>query len=212
MGTVSRSASASSPRPARAVVIAALLVVAALAAAPAHADLQKLGGMLSIGGAKLFVSDRDSLSNGGTPSGSISFAAGVDYPVASQWRVGAEIGFHLLGTRNVESGSFSASVDYSTFETSLLAHWLPQGLGPLRRISIGPSLLSARADVSAGAGGASFSKLAVEQVAPGIAASATLMPGGNALVRAGLEIGARTAFLDGGKRWTVGLLRLAIHF
>ncbi len=205
MATAWRSASASS---ARAVRVAAVVLAASLAAhaAPAHADLQKLGGTLSVGGAKVFLKHQD------TPSGSISFAAGVDYPIAARWRIGPEIGFHLLGTRNVEAGSFSASVDYSTFEATLLAHWLPTTLGPLHRVSVGPTVMSVRADVSAGAGGASFTELAIEKVAPGVAGPLPLMPGGDALVKAGLELGVRSGWLDSKHQWTVALLRLGVHF
>jgi hypothetical protein len=208
MATAWRFASASSPRASRgvAVVLAAVLALAVQSTA-ARADIQKVGGTLAVGGAKLFLENGQE-----TPSGSISFAGGFDYPITAQWRVGPELGFHLLGTRNVEAGSFTASVDYSTFEASLLAHWLPTQLGPLRRVSFGPTVMSVRAEVSAGAGGASFSELAIEEVAPGVAASITLIPSRDALVRAGLEIGARAGWLPNGDRWTVGLLRLGVHF
>jgi hypothetical protein len=168
-----------------------------------HADLQQLGGNLSIGAGKLLLD--------GAPGGSLSFSAGFDYPVARDWRVGAGLGFHLLGTRNEVRGSFSAAVDYSEFETTLFAHWLPRHLGPVRRISLGPALTSARAALSAGAGGASFLDLAVEEIAPGLAAGVTIMPGGDAPVKAGLEIGLRRAYLRH-DIWQVALARLAVHF
>ena len=57
----------------------------------------------------------------------------------------------------------------------LLAHWTPSMLGPVGRVSFGPALVSARAELSTSGGGAAFSKLAIEEVAPGLAVEATLM-------------------------------------
>ena len=209
MGIAWRSASAASPvRHAATALIAALALAAS--ALPARADLQKLGGTLSIGGAKVWRVDKTGVGRD-APSGSMGFAAGVDYPVASHWRVGPEIGFDLLGTQNVDRGSFSATLDYSAFEASMLAHWLPDRLGPLRRVSFGPSMMGARAELSTSTGGASFLDLPVDEVAPGWAASLTVLPGGDSVVKAGLEAGLRWAYLRH-ESWRVAVARLAVHF
>lgn len=193
--------------------VAALIAATALAACanPARADLQQLGGTLAIGGARVWRVARDTGEKRDSPGGSIGFAAGVDYPVASHWRVGPEIGFDLLGTQTVERGSFSATLDYSAFEASMLAHWLPENLGPLRRVSFGPALMSARAELSTSTGGASFLDLPVSEVAPGWGASLTLLPGGSSVVKAGLEAGLRWGYLRH-ESWRIGMARLAVHF
>jgi hypothetical protein len=84
-------------------------------------------------------------------------------------------------------------------------------LGPIGRISIGPALLSARADLSTAGGGAAFSDLAVEEVAAGIAMDATLIQRSSAPVRVGLELGTRVGFLPE-EAWTLATARLAIHY
>ena len=177
----------------------------ALASAPAHAEgrIQKLRGHLGIGYAKLLGGD--------TPGGSFSMGAGVDYPAGSRLRVGLAFGYDLLGGRTVERGSFAAGLDYSMIELLAYAHWAPQMLGPLRRISLGGGLFSARADLSASAGGAGFSDLAVDEVAPGFALDGTLLRSHDSPVRLGIEVGGRFVFLKD-DTWTMGLIRLAFHY
>lgn len=185
---------------------AALAVLALVIAAPsAHAEgrLAKFRGQLGIGYAKL-VGDE-------TPGGSFSMSAGVDYPVSGRLRAGVAFGYDLLGGRIVERGSFVAGLDYSMVEMLALAHWTPASLGPLRRISLGPGLFGAHADLSASAGGAGFSDLAVDEVAPGFALDGTVMQGGDSPVRIGLEVGVRMVFLSD-DTWTMALVRLAFHY
>jgi hypothetical protein len=177
----------------------------ALAAQPARAEgrLQKVRGHLGVGYSKLLGDP--------APGGSFSMGAGVDYPLASSWRVGFAIGYELLGSRIVEEGSFAASVDYSMFEMLALAHWRPPFGGPLGRVSLGPGLFRPLADLSTSAGGASFSKYAVDEVAPGVALDATLIQRSDAPVRIGLETGLRVVYLEQ-ETWTMAQVRLAFHY
>jgi hypothetical protein len=165
--------------------------------------IQKLRGSLGIGYAKLVGSE--------TPAGSFSMGAGVDYPVAGRLRAGVAFGYDLLGGRIFERGSFVASVDYSMVELLALAHWAPERLWWLRRISLGPGLFSARGDLSVQAGGAGFSDLAVDEVAPGFALDGTLIQRRDAPVRIGLEAGVRVVALSD-DTWTMGLVRVAFHY
>jgi len=177
----------------------------ALAARPALAEdrLAKLRGHLGVGYARLFTE--------ASPAGSFSLGAGLDYPLAGEWRAGVALGYDLLGGRVVERGSLIANVDYSVFEMLALVHCGPSRLGPVGRLSFGAGLFSARAELSTGGGGASFSDLAVEEVAPGIALGATLIRRGDAPVRIGFEAGVSVAFLEN-ETWTVAAARLAIHY
>jgi hypothetical protein len=179
----------------------ALFATAPRASAITPADLQ---GHVALGYAKLFVPD--------APGGSLSVAAGLDLPVAGPLRAGVDVGYHLLGTRTVERGSFFASVDYSVFEADLLVHWLPTGAGPVARVSFGPALISAHADLStASGGGAAFSDLAVSESAPGVVGEVSLLPHRDMPVKLGLELGARTAFLAH-DTWTVADVRVIAHY
>jgi len=98
--------------------------------ASARAAIQDVTGHVSLGYAKLFgVED--------APGGSLSVTGGLDHPLWRDVRIGAGLGFHLLGGRTVTRGSLFANVDYSLFEAVLFAHWKPPGLGPIGRISPG---------------------------------------------------------------------------
>jgi hypothetical protein len=183
-------------------LLAALFLIACVS--PARASgLRDVRGHLAVGYARLFI--------GHAPGGSFSVAGGVDHPITRDLRAGIGAGYHLLGSRTVERGSLVATVDYSLFEAVLFAHWSPPGLGPLGRISAGPALISARAELSTSGGGAAFSDLAVEDLAPGVAVDLTLMARSSAPVRVGLEIGGRLAFLDP-EEWTMATARLAFHY
>jgi hypothetical protein len=180
----------------------AALALLLAAAGPASAD-GRLAGHLSVGYAQLMTA--------GAPGGNISFTGGVDLPLRRTLRIGADLGYDLLGTRSVERGSLSASVSYSAFETALFAHWLPDHLGPLGRVSVGPLLMAAHADLSAAAGGAGFSDLAVGETAGGVAGEATFISRSASPVRLGLQLGARSAFLAH-ETWTLLSARLTIHY
>src|SRR6267378_4427888 len=95
-------------------------------ASPAHAALADWKGHLEVGYAKLI--------QGAAPSGGISVATGVDYPLNSRLRLGPDFSYHLLGTRSVLNGSINGSLDYSMWEVGLRAQWNPRSLGPLRRV------------------------------------------------------------------------------
>jgi hypothetical protein len=159
-------------------------------------------GHMALGYSKLFVAD--------APGGSLSVGAGLDLP-AGPVRVGLDVGFHLLGGKTVTSGSLLANVDYSAFEADLLAHWTPPWKGPLGRISAGPALVSARAELSTSGGGLSFSNFAVEETVPAAVVCATLLARSEAPVRVGLELSFRRVFLDGDD-WAIGSARLAFHY
>ena len=180
-----------------------LLLVLMLTRSAGANGLDAVRGSASVGYAKLFLSD--------SPGGSLSASGGLDYPLRPGLRAGLAIGFHLLGTRSVQRGSLFANVDYSLFEVDLLAHWIPSRLGPVGRVSFGPAVMSARAELSTSGGGAGLSDLAVERSAAGAALEVTLISRSESPVRVGLEVGGRTAFLPG-QDWTLASARLAFHY
>jgi hypothetical protein len=183
----------------------ALLVIALLlpAAASAGMKIENWAGHMSVGYARLSIPD--------APGGSMSLGLGLDYPLATAWRVGLDVGYDLLGSRTEQRGSQFASVDYSDIGVCALVHWLP-ARGPVRRVSVGPALVSARGELSVTAGGASFSDLAVQQSGGGVAGYVTLMSRKPSPVRIGLELGGRQAFLNGTDDWTLYTARVAFHF
>ena len=185
--------------------ITALMIVAAslAVAAPAQAGwLEAMAGHISIGYGKLFADE--------APGGSLSIAGGLDVPMSSTVRTGIEIGFDLLGTRSEEEGTLIAEVDYSAVEAIALVHWTPPFRGPLGRISAGPGFFSARGDLSS-SGGAAFSDLAVDEVAPGMAIALTFIQRRPAPVRVGFEAGTRVMWLED-QTWTVASGRLVFHY
>jgi hypothetical protein len=187
--------------PWRTLVPLALLLLPAPATAAAR--FSEVTGHLSIGYGKLVAT--------AAPAGSLSLAAGMDYPLARTVRAGFEIGYDMLGSRTVQRGSLFATVDYSAFELAALAHWLPER-GPVRRVSLGPALVSARGELSVTGGGAGFSDLAVHRTAGAVAAQVTLMSARPAPVKPGLELGVRRAFLGGDDAWTLLSARVTVHY
>jgi hypothetical protein len=183
--------------------VAWLLTASPAGAADGSTWLDTVGGHLSVGYAKLFIAD--------APGGSISLGGGVDLPVVPHLRAGVELGYHLLGSRTLERGSLLATVDYSVFEAIAFAHWLPENLGPIGRISVGPALIAAKGELSSSGGGAGFSDVAVSEIAPGAALDVTLMAHSSSPVRVGLELGARTAFLAN-DTWSLATARVTAHF
>ena len=186
-----------------------LLAALALAAAwfrpdPATASpLDSWRGHIAVGYAKLFS---DSLA----PGGSLSVGAGVDRPLGERFRLGPEINFHLLGSATVVRGSLAASLDYSALEGALLLSWLPEH-GPVSRLSAGPALGSAHADLSTSGGGAGFSDLAVGQVRGGFALQATSLLRRDAPISPALEAGLRVFRLEQ-QTWSLFTLRAAVHY
>ena len=186
----------------RAVAFAVL--VFGLMAAPAYAlDPHAFGGHLGLGYSHLVIAD--------SPGGSLSVAAGVDYPIAPSLRLGGDIGFELLGSRTIEAEGQIANLDYNAFEAALLFHYTPGGWGPISRVSFGPALVSARAELATSGGGLAFTGYAIEEVAPAAALDLTWIGSGASPVRAGVQLGTRTAFLES-DTWTIVSLRLAIHY
>ena len=175
-----------------------------LLATPAASGLRmsEFNGHLGFGYARLMA---DSL-----PAGSMTVAGGVDYPIGRTLRIGMDIGYHLLGSRTAESGSLLAELDYSVFEALALIHWAPPWRGPLGRVSFGPGVFHARADLSS-TGAPAFSGLAVEQTVGGAGLALTLVQRKPAPVRLGLEAGARLVLLRGDD-WTVLGARLTMHY
>ena len=185
-------------------VLAAVLVLGALSiSSPTRAGVADARGSIGFGYSKLFTS--------GSPSGSLSTSAGLSYPVSASLSIGPSMAFHLLGSNTVERGSQLATVDYSVFEAGLFAHWKPSGWGPVARVSVGPELVSARAEISSTVGGASFSDLAVQEAAPGAGLGVMLMKTRESPVRVGLELSGLWAFLPN-KTWFISSARLAFHY
>lgn len=180
------------------------IVTLAFAASPARAiSLEPFRGHFGLGFAKLFVTE--------APGGSLSAEGGLDYPLAPRLRLGASLGYHLLGSRTVERGSLIASLDYSSFTTALQLHWQPEGLGPLTRISAGPALFNGHVELSTSGGGALFADLARGETALGAALDATVMSRTQAPVRVGFEIGTRVGFFED-ETWTLGTARVVFHY
>ncbi|MGH7740816.1 MAG: hypothetical protein ACRENS_02205 [Candidatus Eiseniibacteriota bacterium] len=180
-----------------------LLVVAAalaLGASPAHAEWK---GNLALGYSKLFISD--------APGGGFALAMGVNQKVNSRLRLGPVVGYHLLGTSSVADSSANANVDYSLLEIELRADWQPSHLGPLRRISFGPSLTHALADISSSSAGLAFEHLAVSEWKGGLGVDLALLPAGPRPVAVGLEAGVHMSFVAS-QTWTVGTLRLVLEY
>lgn len=206
------------------IVIRLLAVAAALAwcAAPARAEsfFQRLDGYLGVGFAKPFFTTQAVETETGevifesqpAPGGSLSAAVGFYYPVAERWDVGVSLGYHLLGSTNVERGSLSASVDYSALDLMAMAHWRPEGLGPVARIAFGSGLFHAGGQLSvAGGGGLSFIDLARDENVLGLGADVTFMRKRPAPVRIGLELGTRVGFVPQ-ETWTLVTGRLVFHY
>ena len=183
----------------------AVLATAMSLGEPARAGihLEPWRGHVSMGYGYLFS---DSLS----PGGSISVAGGVDYPVATRWRVGPVIGIALLGSTDVTRGSVTAGLDYSMLDVALQAHWLPAS-GPITRVSLGPGIASARSALQVGAGGAGFLDLAVDELQPEIAFDVSTTPRSQHIVAVGLEAGVRWVPVER-VNWTVTTIRLTIHY
>jgi hypothetical protein len=179
------------------VGIALLGSTAALAA-----PLDQVQGHLAVGYGKLFEED--------APGGSLALGAGIDLPATAALRTGVEVGYMLLGTRTTQEGSLVAELDYSLFEALALLHWTPPWRGPLGRISVGPGVFNARADLTA-SGGASFEGLARAETRPGAALALTLIQRRPAPVRIGLEVGARMVWLERGT-WPLATTRLVVHY
>lgn len=180
---------------------AAVLALLAAGGNAHAASLADLRGHLGLGYAKLM--------NEGSPAGSLGIGAGVEMAVLSDLDLGVELGFDLLGGNTVERGSVSADLDYSLIEGLLLLHWAP-ARGPFNRVSLGPGIFHARAALNTGAP-AMFQDLPVDETAPGMGVGVEFGPKGKHLVKAGVELAARTAWLES-KTWTVGLARLTVHY
>ena len=185
-------------------VTVALSVAAVLGVPAASAgSMGKVTGHLGFGYAKLFIPD--------APGGSLSTSVGFHYPIDERWGVGLGLGYHLLGSSTVERGSFVASVDYSVFDVSFMAEYDPKGLGPLARISFGPGIFNAHAELSSSGGGLSFMDLPVEETALGAGLDLTFMSKKPSKVRAGVELSGRVGFLEE-EDWSMGAIRLVVHY
>lgn len=201
--TASPSASTNSRRsPSGRIVAATLLAAAMLAHHPARAvSLSELHGHLGLGYAKLL--------NAGSPSGSLAMGAGVELPVLPDLSAGIDLGFSLLGSQTFERGSLSSDLDYSLFEALFLLHLAPSR-GPVSRLSLGPGVFHARAGLNTSAP-VEFEDLPVEETAPGMGLGLEFGPKRPMLVKAGVEIAARTVWMEHGT-WTVALARLTVHY
>ena len=192
----------------RLIVIVMLFTLATLSPrfvpeAQAGLKLDRWKGHLAFGYAKVFS---DTLA----PAGSLSVAAGIAYPVRERWLVGPTMSFNLLGSSSTKRGSVTAGLDYSMVDVALMATYLPTRTW-CSRVSFGPGIASAHADLAVAAGGAAFRDLAVFQASPEFALDAALMPRRMKIVAIGAELGARILPTDQGV-WSIVTARLAIHF
>jgi hypothetical protein len=193
----------SAPAALLAALLATLAVFGMARPADAYMKLDAWHGHVAFGYAKL---SSDSLA----PAGSISVAAGIDYPLTAQWRLGATIAFNLLGSSQTKRGSVNAGLDYAMFDVALMASYQPKK-GPFTHLAFGPGLALPHADLSVAGGGAAFGDLTVSEAKPEFAADLTLGPRINSVVGVGLEFGARIVPVTQGT-WTVWTARFAIHY
>jgi len=184
--------------PVRIALACALL--AALAPQAARAEWK---GNLGLGYSKLFISD--------APAGGFALALGVNQEVTKRLRIGPVVAYHLLGTNAVNRGSQNANVDYSMLEIELRADWRMQHLGPLRRLSFGPSLTRSLADISSSSAGLMFEDLAVSEWKGGLGVDIAMLPAGERTVAVGLEAGVHVAFVSK-ETWTVGTVRFVFEY
>ena len=188
--------------------VTAVLLAGALTGAPgaarANMRVEPWRGHISIGYAHVFS---DSLA----PPGSISFGAGLDYPLTPNWRVGPAMSFSMLGSSTVVRGSIPAAIDYNLFEAALLFTHL-NAHGPVARWSVGPGLGSPRASISVAAGGLGFRDLTLSGVRPELAADITFISRHKPIVAVGAELAARVIPIPSHATWTQLSARLAIHF
>jgi hypothetical protein len=200
MATAWRSGSTSSRLRLAAWLIAAAALLGAALARPAHADWK---GNLALGYSKLFIPD--------APAGGFGIALGVNQEAGPRLRIGPVVAYHLLGTNAVARGSQNANVDYSLIEFELRADWTLEHTGPLRRVSIGPSLTHANAEISQSSAGLMFEDLAVSEWKGGLGIDVALLPKGPRTVAVGFEAGAHLSFVQS-QTWTVGTVRLVLEY
>ena len=182
----------------RLIAAAALTLVAGAGSARAAWK-----GDLALGYSKLFIPD--------APAGGFAIALGVNQEAGERLRVGPVIAYHLLGTSAVQRGSQNANVDYSLLEFELRADWTLEHTGPLRRVSIGPSLTHATAEISQSSAGLMFEDLAVSEWKGGLGVDVALLPKGPRTVAVGFEAGAHLSFVQS-RTWTVGTIRLVLEY
>jgi len=183
-------------------LVAAFVLLGAGAAAADGFQFSRIQGHTSFGYGHVMI--------GHAPAGSIGLTVGFDHPVMPAMDVGLDLGLYLYGNRTVERGSLNATLDYGSLDLIAFTHWKVP-LGPISRLSIGPGLTSARAEISAAAGGAAFLDLAVDEVAPTLALDLTAMRRRVAPVRVAAIAGWRSAFLDG-EDWHQFSLRFGFHY
>ena len=192
------------PRSAPAAALTGVFLFAALlVAAPASAfDWSRVQGHTSFGYGRLTIAH--------SPAGSVGITTGFDYPIRPGLDAGIDLGLNLYGNRIVSRGSLDATIDYGSQEVLFLTHWQVK-FGPLTRVSIGPGLTHARAELSVSAGGAGFLDLAVDDVAPTAAVDLAMVRRKPAPVRVALITGWRGAFREG-EDWHQFSLRFGIHY
>lgn len=181
-----------------------LLFTLLLWSMPAHAfELASMRGQVAFGYSRLQGADQ-------SPAGSIGVLVGVDHPLSGAWRIGPAVSFSLLGSTQVERDGVPAGIDHSMLDGALLVH-RDFARGPLRRVSFGPGLASARAELQVAGGGAGLSDLAVGEVRPCAAFEALFAPRTASGVSVGAGLGVRVVPLRD-LTWTVFSARFAISF
>lgn len=198
-------------RPLARAALTLLALVLALPLAPrAHAGgVADWDGHLTLGYAMLARSG--GAGDAEWPSGSLSVRLGVDRAFAPGWRAGVSLGYHLLGSTTIERGSFASGVDYTAVDAALLVSRDLPGPYGLFRLAAGPALMGCSATLSTSGGGAGFSDLAVDEVAPGVGFDLLWTSSRPRPVRVGLEAGLRSGFVPD-DTWTVVHTGLAILY
>lgn len=181
-----------------------VLAVAACCAAPAHAGgLAAWQGHIEFGYSLLAGAAE-------SPPGSIGLLIGVDRPLTGPWRIGPSISYSLLGSTQIVRDDVPAGLDHSMFDGALLLH-RTFTRGPLVRLSAGPGLASARAELQVAGGGAGFADDAVGEVRPCAAFEALFAPRTASGVSVGASLGARVVPLES-RTWSVWSVRIAISY
>ncbi len=179
-------------------------LAACVSASPAAAwRLEAMRGQVAFGYSRL-------AGGAESPAGSIGLLASVDHPMVGVWRIGPAVSFSLLGSTQIERDGVPGGLDHSMLDGALLVH-RTFARGPLARLSFGPGLASARAELQVAGGGATLSSEAVGEVRPCAAIEALFAPRTKSGVSVGAALGARFVPLED-RTWSVWSARLAISY
>jgi hypothetical protein len=190
----------------RRALAAGLLAALAAATVPATAHagwIERMQGHMAVGYAKAFMEE--------DASGSVSFGAGVRYPLKPDLALGLSVDYHLLGSATLERGILTAEAEYSLFDGDLALHWNPDGLGPLHVVTLFAGVAAARAELTTAPGGNAFLDVGLSEAAPDLGAALTFISAKPSPVRVGLELSGRVVVLEGDD-WGVFAGRVVFHY